>query len=51
MLRLLKFIGRSIGYTILTALIALVLVQFWFFLHICMGRPQSVINRIHGCAP
>jgi monofunctional biosynthetic peptidoglycan transglycosylase len=34
MLRLLKFIGRSIGYTILTALIALVLVQFWFFLHI-----------------
>ena len=29
-----KFIARSIGYTILTALIALVLVQFWFFLHI-----------------
>ena len=34
MLRLLKFIGRSIGYTVLTALIALVLVQFWFLLHI-----------------
>lgn len=34
MLAFLKFIARSIGYTILTALIALVLVQFWFFLHI-----------------
>jgi len=34
MLRFLKFIGRSIGYTVLTALIGLVLVQFWFFLHI-----------------
>lgn len=34
MLRFLKLIGRSIGYTVLTALIALVLVQFWFFLHI-----------------
>jgi monofunctional biosynthetic peptidoglycan transglycosylase len=33
-LTLLKFIARSIGYTILTALIGLVLVQFWFFLHI-----------------
>jgi monofunctional biosynthetic peptidoglycan transglycosylase len=33
-LRALKFVGRSIGYTILAALIGLVLVQFWFFLHI-----------------
>ncbi len=34
MLRLLKLFARTIGYSILTALIALVLVQFWFFLHI-----------------
>ena len=34
MFRLLRFIGRSIGYSILAALIGLVLVQFWFFLHI-----------------
>jgi monofunctional biosynthetic peptidoglycan transglycosylase len=34
MRRFLKFVGRSVGYSILTALIALVLVQFWFFLHI-----------------
>ena len=34
MLRTLKFIGRSIGYSVIAALIALVLVQFWFFLHI-----------------
>jgi monofunctional biosynthetic peptidoglycan transglycosylase len=33
-LPLLKFIARSIGYSILAALIALVLVQFWFLLHI-----------------
>ena len=44
MLRFLKFIGRSIGYTVLTALIALVLVQFWFLLHIWYWvdhRPSS----------
>jgi monofunctional biosynthetic peptidoglycan transglycosylase len=29
-----KFIARSIGYSLLTALIVLVLVQFWFLLHI-----------------
>lgn len=34
MLRLLKLFTRTIGYSILGALIALVLVQFWFFLHI-----------------
>jgi monofunctional glycosyltransferase len=31
---LLKFIGRTIGYSILAVLIGLVLVQFWFLLHI-----------------
>ena len=31
---MLKFLARTIGYTLLTALIGLVLVQFWFFLHI-----------------
>ena len=31
---LLRFFGRTIGYSILAALIGLVLVQFWFFLHI-----------------
>jgi monofunctional biosynthetic peptidoglycan transglycosylase len=30
----LKFIARSIGYSIVAALIALALVQFWFLLHI-----------------
>ena len=30
---LLRFFGRTIGYSILAALIGLVLVQFWFFLH------------------
>jgi monofunctional biosynthetic peptidoglycan transglycosylase len=30
----LSALGRTIGYTILAVLIALVLVQFWFFLHI-----------------
>jgi monofunctional glycosyltransferase len=30
----LRFLARTIGYSLLTALIALVLVQFWFFLHI-----------------
>ena len=34
MLPRLKFIARSIGYSILAALIALALVQFWFLLHI-----------------
>ena len=31
---LLSFCSRTIGYSILAALIGLVLVQFWFFLHI-----------------
>ena len=50
MLRFLKFIGRSIGYTVLIALIALVLVQFWFFLHIWYWvdhQPSSKIGRAH----
>ena len=34
MLYLLRFCGRAIGYTLLAALIGLVLVQFWFLLHI-----------------
>jgi len=31
---LLKFIARTVGYSVLAALIGLVLVQFWFFAHI-----------------
>ena len=31
---LLRFFSRTIGYSILAALIGLVLLQFWFFLHI-----------------
>ena len=31
---MLKVIGRTLGYSILAALIALVFVQFWFLLHI-----------------
>jgi monofunctional biosynthetic peptidoglycan transglycosylase len=30
----LRFLARTVGYSILTVLIALVLVQFWFLLHI-----------------